>query len=66
MSCNRMFEAICDIYSSQYGNCSDRNVCLVDLLGEELILEKCKNCGLDVEYNEVYYDILNRINKNKI
>ena len=61
MICNPMFESICDIYSTQYGNCSDRNVCLVDLLGVDELMRKCKHVGLDKEYPELYKEIENNM-----
>jgi hypothetical protein len=36
-------------------------VCLVDLLGVEMILEKCENCGLDKLYPMEYKKIKNKL-----
>ena len=54
-----------DIYSDSYGRCAEHDVCLVQLLGEEAMLEKCRNCGLDREYPNEYREIEVRINNAK-
>lgn len=48
--CNPIFEAICDVYSDDYGACSQRSMCLVDLLGKNEMTRMAKNMGLDKEY----------------
>ena len=60
MSCNKLFEIVCDIYSDSYGTCAERDVCLVQLLGEEEMLRKCRNLGLDREYPNEYREIENK------
>lgn len=57
MSCNHMFRALHEIYEDHYASCGQMSVCLVDLLGEERMLEMCKNCGLDREYPIEYKEI---------
>ena len=52
--CNKMYRALHEIYEDHYGDCSKSNICLVDLLGEERILEMCEHCGLSIEYPEEY------------
>ena len=61
MSCNPMFRALHEMYEDHYGNCNDINVCLVDLLGVEMMLEKCENCGLDKLYPMEYKKIKNKL-----
>ena len=61
MSCNPMFRALHEIYEDHYGNCSELKTCLVDILGTEEIMRKCKHCGLDVEYPELYNQIENNM-----
>ena len=65
MSCNRMFRALHEIYEDHYASCNNMTVCLVDLLGEERMLEKCRNLGLDREYPNEYREIEVRINNAK-
>ena len=61
MSCNKLFQMVCDIYSDSYGSCAEHDVCLVQLLGEEGMLRKCRNCGLDKEYPSEYMELENKI-----
>ena len=61
MSCNKLFQMVCDIYSDSYGTYAERDVCLVQLLGEEEMLRKCRNLGLDKSYPVEYKDIANKI-----
>jgi len=56
MSCNKMYRAICEIYTDHYGDCST-HTCLLDLLGEEDMLRRCVNLGLDKEYSDIYNEI---------
>lgn len=65
MSCNPMFRALHEIYEDHYASCNKMAVCLVDLLGEERMLEMCKNCGLDKSYPNEYKEIEVRINNAK-
>ena len=65
MSCNKLFQMVCDIYSDKYGTCAERDVCLVQLLGEETMLEKCRNLGLDKGYPNEYKEIEVRVNNAK-
>ena len=65
MSCNKLFQMVCDIYSDSYGSCAEHDVCLVQLLGEDAILEKCRNLGLDKSYPNEYKEIEVRINNAK-
>ena len=53
---NKLFEMVCDVYSDHYGECSE-HVCLVQLLGYEAMVEKCRVLGLDKTYPEIYKEI---------
>lgn len=57
MPCNILFREVCEIYTDSYGSCADHDVCLAQLIGEEAMLEKCRNCGLDKTYPEIYKEI---------
>lgn len=57
---NKLFEMVCDIYSDSYGSCSE-HICLVQLLGEEAMMEKCRNLGLNRTYPELYNQIENNM-----
>ena len=52
---------VCDIYSDSYGSCAEHDVCLVQLLGEDAMLEKCRSFGLDRSYPNEYEEIENKI-----
>ena len=58
MSCNLMFRALHEIYEDHYGNCSELKICLVDLLGIDEMINKCRHCGLDKLYVEEFNKII--------
>jgi len=60
MQCNPMYKALCEIYEDSYGSCDSKNVCLVQLLGEEMMLDKCKWVGLDKLYPDEYERIVRK------
>lgn len=62
MKCNSIYKALCELYVDSYGNCND-HVCLVDLLGEEEMIRKCKWVGLDKEYEKEYNEIIEKLNE---
>lgn len=59
MKCNNMYKSLCELYVDHYDDCNS-HACLVDLLGEDEMLRKCANCGLDKEYPDEYKAIVER------
>lgn len=60
----KMYKELCELYTDHYGDCG-KHICLIDLLGEELLIEKCEWVGLDKQFENEYNEIRDRINKNK-
>lgn len=63
MSCNPMFRALHEIYEDHYGNCSELKTCLIDLLGMDEMINKCKHCGLDKIYVNEFDNLLKERDK---
>ena len=63
--CNPMFQSYCDLYLDTDENCYKLNVCLVQLLGIEEMMRRCKHVGLDVEYEMVYNRVMETINNKE-
>lgn len=58
--CNPMYEDLCSFYNDKWGSCSE-HTCMIQLLGEEELMRKCKHVGLDKTYPEIYKEIENKI-----
>jgi hypothetical protein len=50
--------------TDHYGDCNE-HICLVDLIGEEMMMEKCRHCGLDKEYPAEYKEMEEKLKNAK-